>query len=129
MAEVRNKQVILRDYVSGFPKESDMNVVENTIQLKVPEGSNEVLLKNLYLSCDPYMRTLMSKIEGPEGFATYTPGSVSFINPLFRFFFQYKFFFYCENLINNIRKFLCYSCELYKFWLDFYLLVSMPYSA
>ena len=86
MAEVRNKQVILRDYVSGFPQESDMNVVEITIQLKVPEGSNEVLLKNLYLSCDPYMRSLMSKIEGLDGFATYTPGSVSFITSPFHFF-------------------------------------------
>ncbi|KAK7287192.1 hypothetical protein RIF29_00305 [Crotalaria pallida] len=55
MAQVRNKQVILRDYVTGFPKESDMNIVEGTITLKLPEGSNDVLLKNLYLSCDPYM--------------------------------------------------------------------------
>ncbi|KAJ1395454.1 GroES-like superfamily [Sesbania bispinosa] len=61
MAQVRNKRVVLRDYVSGFPKESDMNIVESTITLKLPEGSNEVLLKNLYLSCDPYMRACMSK--------------------------------------------------------------------
>ncbi|QCD84872.1 Polyketide synthase [Vigna unguiculata] len=74
MAEVRNKQVVLRDYVVGFPKESDMNTVEGRITLKVPEGSNDVLLKNLYLSCDPYMRVLMSKISH-EGFGSYTPGS------------------------------------------------------
>lgn len=77
MAEVRNKQVVLNDYVSGFPKESDMNIVEGTITLKVPEGSNEVLLKNLYLSCDPYMRNLMNKKEGPMDSLSYTPGSVS----------------------------------------------------
>ena len=77
MAEVRNKQVVLRDYVNGFPKESDMNIVEGTMKLKVPEGSNEVLLKNLCLSCDPYMRILMSKTESPEGFSSFTPGSVS----------------------------------------------------
>ncbi|ESW06329.1 hypothetical protein PHAVU_010G038800 [Phaseolus vulgaris] len=74
MAEVRNKQVVLRDYVVGFPKESDMNTVEGSITLKVPEGSNDVLLKNLYLSCDPYMRMLMSKID-QEGFGSYTPDS------------------------------------------------------
>ncbi|XP_022641619.1 NADPH-dependent oxidoreductase 2-alkenal reductase [Vigna radiata var. radiata] len=74
MAEVRNKQVVLRDYVVGFPKESDMNTVEGRITLKVPEGSSDVLLKNLYLSCDPYMRVLMSKIDH-EGFGCYTPGS------------------------------------------------------
>ncbi|XP_052113115.1 2-alkenal reductase (NADP(+)-dependent) isoform X3 [Arachis duranensis] len=75
MAEVKNKQVVLKDYVTGFPKESDMDIVEGTISLKLPEGSNEVLLKNLYLSCDPYMQMLMSKIEGLEGFGTYSPGS------------------------------------------------------
>jgi hypothetical protein len=38
---VSNKQVILRDYVSGFPKESDMYVTTaGTVKLKVPEGSN-----------------------------------------------------------------------------------------
>ena len=68
--------MVLRDYVVGFPKESDMNTVEGSITLKVPEGSNDVLLKNLYLSCDPYMRMLMSKID-QEGFGSYTPGSVS----------------------------------------------------
>jgi hypothetical protein len=52
---VSNKQVILRDYVSGFPKESDMYVTTGTVKLKVPQGSNAVLVKNLYLSCDPYL--------------------------------------------------------------------------
>ncbi|RDX67648.1 2-alkenal reductase (NADP(+)-dependent) [Mucuna pruriens] len=75
MTEVRNKQVVLRDYVSGFPKESDMNIVEGTITLKLPEGSDEVLLKNLYLSCDPYMRILMTKVEDPDFFSNYKPGS------------------------------------------------------
>ncbi|MED6204383.1 hypothetical protein PIB30_008828 [Stylosanthes scabra] len=72
MAEVRNKQVILKEYVSGFPKESDMDIIEGTVTLKLPEGSNnEVLLvKNLYLSCDPYMRILMT--QGPSSL---TPGS------------------------------------------------------
>lgn len=48
--EVRNKQVIFRDYVTGNPKESDMYVTtSNTIKLKVPQGSVAVLVKNLYL--------------------------------------------------------------------------------
>ncbi|KAJ1395450.1 GroES-like superfamily [Sesbania bispinosa] len=49
MAQVRNKQVFLRDYVTGFPKESDMNIVESSITLKVSEGSNDVLLKKSLL--------------------------------------------------------------------------------
>jgi NADPH-dependent curcumin reductase CurA len=75
--QVRNKQVILRDYVSGFPKESDMIIVDSTITLKLPEGSNDVLLKNLYLSCDPYMRNLMNKPQGIPNPLSYTPQSVS----------------------------------------------------
>ncbi|KAF7825936.1 2-alkenal reductase (NADP(+)-dependent)-like [Senna tora] len=75
--EVRkNKQVVLNDYVSGFPKESDMKFIEGTIELKVPEGSDQILLKNLYLSCDPYMRILMSK-PTTSTFGSYVPGSVS----------------------------------------------------
>ncbi|XP_034686801.1 2-alkenal reductase (NADP(+)-dependent)-like [Vitis riparia] len=61
---VSNKQVIFRDYVSGFPKESDMCVTTSTISPKVPEGSEAVLVKNLYLSCDPYMRSRMRNIQG-----------------------------------------------------------------
>lgn len=62
--EVSNKQVILKNYVRSFPKESDFEVKTSKIRLKVPEGSNAVLVKNLYLSCDPYMCSRMQKLEG-----------------------------------------------------------------
>ncbi|MED6179479.1 hypothetical protein PIB30_001242 [Stylosanthes scabra] len=65
MGEVKNKQVVLKDYVTGLLKESNLDIAEGTITLKLPEGSNEILLKNLYLSCDPYMRNLMNNLEGP----------------------------------------------------------------
>ncbi|KAM3750060.1 hypothetical protein ACB098_04G008900 [Castanea mollissima] len=76
--EVSNKQVILKDYVSGFPKESDMYLnASGTIKLKVPEGSNAILVKNLYLSCDPYMRPRMRQpIPGNETYVQpFKPGS------------------------------------------------------
>ncbi|GFS45894.1 zinc-binding dehydrogenase family protein [Actinidia rufa] len=72
--EVRNKQVVLRDYIHGFPKESDMYITESSICLKVPQGSNGVVVKNLYLSCDPYMQLLMKITQGHG--APFTPGSV-----------------------------------------------------
>ncbi|KAM3306264.1 2-alkenal reductase (NADP(+)-dependent)-like [Capsicum chacoense] len=72
--EVSNKQVILKHYVTGYPKEPDMEIKNGTIKLKVPEGSNAVLLKNLYLSCDPYMRSRMQKKEGSY-VESFTPGS------------------------------------------------------
>ncbi|KAM3750052.1 hypothetical protein ACB098_04G008500 [Castanea mollissima] len=45
---------------------------------EVPEGSNAVLVKNLYLSCDPLMQFFMRKAEGPNGYLYYTPGSAIF---------------------------------------------------
>ena len=75
--EVRNKQVILKDYVTGFPKESDMQVINGTMKLKLQEGSHGIVVKNLYLSCDPYMRIRMTRVEGPNVLTSYTPGSVS----------------------------------------------------
>ncbi|KAG5601904.1 hypothetical protein H5410_033274 [Solanum commersonii] len=72
--EVSNKQVILKHYVTSNLKESDMEFKSTTIKLNVPEGSNAMVLKNLFLSCDPYMRNRMKKFEG--GYVeSFTPGS------------------------------------------------------
>ncbi|KAL5703459.1 hypothetical protein ACHQM5_028549 [Ranunculus cassubicifolius] len=72
---VSNRQVILVDHITGFPKETDMSVQTSSIELKVPHGSNAVLVKNLYLSCDPYMRTRMSKIDDPDYYVpAFIPG-------------------------------------------------------
>ncbi|XXG44555.1 hypothetical protein AAC387_Pa01g4324 [Persea americana] len=74
-AEIPNKRIILKDYVTGSPKEDDMVLTSCTSKSKVPEGSKAVLVKNLYLSCDPYMRALMSK-PIPQSYAnSYVPGS------------------------------------------------------
>ncbi|PRQ55509.1 putative oxidoreductase [Rosa chinensis] len=42
---ISNKQVILKDYVTGFPKESDMELRTATTTLKLPQGSTGVLVK------------------------------------------------------------------------------------
>ncbi|XP_039155017.1 2-alkenal reductase (NADP(+)-dependent)-like isoform X1 [Eucalyptus grandis] len=72
---VSNKQVILREFVSGFPREDDMEVRREEMKLQVPHGSKAVVVKNLYLSCDPYMRLLMSPTLPGSIFSAYTPGS------------------------------------------------------
>ena len=58
-----NKRVVLKRHVTGFPTEEDMEVVVGAVGLRVPAGSSTpaVLVKNLYLSCDPWMRGRMSK--------------------------------------------------------------------
>ncbi|KAL5578729.1 hypothetical protein UlMin_011171 [Ulmus minor] len=72
--EVSNKQVLARDYITGIPKESDMYVSNGTIKIKVPEGSKAVLLNNLYLSCDVYMRG-HAKNQQAEQITFYSPNS------------------------------------------------------
>ncbi|PNX75392.1 NADP-dependent alkenal double bond reductase p2, partial [Trifolium pratense] len=72
--EIQNKQIIFRDYVIGYTQEADLYI--STIKLQVPQGSNAVLVKNMYLSCDPTMQFLMRKDESPlSGSYKYIPGS------------------------------------------------------
>ncbi|KAI3679832.1 hypothetical protein L2E82_50941 [Cichorium intybus] len=74
---VRNKQVLFKDYVNGYPKESDMVVTSNaTIRLELPKNDGGLILsKNLYLSCDPYMRGRMKETFTGSYVPSFTPGS------------------------------------------------------
>nr|QCX36392.1 RDCT44 [Piper methysticum] len=77
-AVVPNKQVLFKDYVVGFPKESDMVVTAGEITLRLPEDAgNSVLVKSLYLSCDPYLRSFMSKLVGSNA-QSFVPGKPIF---------------------------------------------------
>ncbi|KAJ1700050.1 hypothetical protein LUZ63_008562 [Rhynchospora breviuscula] len=72
-------KVVLKNYVQGKVKESDMEVVatEAIVELKVPQGSKDaVLLKNLYLSCDPYMRGRMTQTNKRSYTSDFIPGQV-----------------------------------------------------
>ncbi|XVF30217.1 hypothetical protein REPUB_Repub16aG0038600 [Reevesia pubescens] len=58
---VRNKQVVLNKYVKGWPQEGDFRVNWSEIDCSIPNGTaGVVVVKNLYLACDPYMRHRMS---------------------------------------------------------------------
>ncbi|OAP19045.1 hypothetical protein AXX17_AT1G59210 [Arabidopsis thaliana] len=73
---VENKKVILKNYVDGIPTETDMEVkLGETIELKAPKGSSCFLVKNLYLSCDPYMRGRMRDFHGSY-LPPFVPGQV-----------------------------------------------------
>ncbi|KAG6471920.1 2-alkenal reductase (NADP(+)-dependent)-like [Zingiber officinale] len=74
--ELSNKRILLKSYVTGFPSEDDMILTSATVPAKLPPGSTALLLKNLFLSCDPYMRSRMSKPVATSYRASYEPGSV-----------------------------------------------------
>lgn len=93
---IRNKQVFLNDYVSGFPEESNLYLTTSSIKLKVPEdqsGKDAVLVKNLYLSCDPFMRGRMQRDLPPDRpeLSSYSLGSVCFSITLLN---CYKYLYY-----------------------------------
>ena len=63
---VPNKKVVLRRHVTGFPTVEDMEIVADTVELRVPAGLTAVLIKNLYLSCDPWMRERMTRHDDAD---------------------------------------------------------------
>jgi NADPH-dependent curcumin reductase CurA len=72
--EVSNKQVLLKHYVVRWPKEDVMELVTTTKKLDL-SGDNEVLVKVLYLSCDPPMRGRMT--DSTESYIPpFQPGQV-----------------------------------------------------
>ncbi|KAK6778186.1 hypothetical protein RDI58_024904 [Solanum bulbocastanum] len=73
-----NKQVVLKNYVEGYPKESDFELRSSMISSHIPQGSKGLFVKNLYLACDPYMRHRMSRHESDDVplLASFNPGSV-----------------------------------------------------
>lgn len=57
MAETKNRQIILASRPVGEPKDENFKLVESTLP---QPAQDEVLLRTLYLSLDPYMRGRMS---------------------------------------------------------------------
>ncbi|KAI3466027.1 hypothetical protein Pfo_022690 [Paulownia fortunei] len=72
-----NKQIVLRNYIQGCPKESDFELRSTAVSTEIPHGSKGVLLKNLYLACDPYICHLL-RPDVPSVFpqSAIVPGSV-----------------------------------------------------
>lgn len=82
VAVVENKKVILKNYVDGIPTETDMELkMGDTIEIKAPKGSSCFLVKNLYLSCDPYMRGRMRDFHGSY-LPPFLPGQVYYSNSI-----------------------------------------------
>lgn len=78
MEEVDNKQVIFKGYIERPPKETDMEIKVSKIKLRAPKGSGAILVKNLYLSCDPFMRGRMRDFPGSY-IPPFVPGQVVII--------------------------------------------------
>lgn len=85
---VENKKIVLKSYTNGTPLETDLELkLGDVIKLEAPENGG-VLVKNLYLSCDPYMRGRMQDFHDSY-IPPFTPG---FVTPL-PFFVLFLFWF------------------------------------
>ncbi|PSR98761.1 2-alkenal reductase [Actinidia chinensis var. chinensis] len=74
--EGNNKQVIFKGYIDGIPKETDMEVkVAGSSRTAKERPKGALLVKNLYLSCDPYMRGRMRQFHDSY-IPPFVPGSV-----------------------------------------------------
>ncbi|KAK1390886.1 hypothetical protein POM88_019065 [Heracleum sosnowskyi] len=71
---VVKKQTVLKEYASGYPKESDMVTQVSRMSLNMPHWSNGIVVKNLYLSCDPFILSRMTKSEGGDIIDSLTTG-------------------------------------------------------
>ncbi|XP_015901810.2 2-alkenal reductase (NADP(+)-dependent) [Ziziphus jujuba] len=52
--EVTNNYIVIKSHINGSPKESDFETKSEILALSVDLGSNEIIVKNLYVSIDPY---------------------------------------------------------------------------
>ncbi|XP_058074467.1 2-alkenal reductase (NADP(+)-dependent)-like [Magnolia sinica] len=71
--EVENKFVTIKGYVDGPPSESDFEVAFAVRVLKADQGSNDVIVKNICVSVDPYQINRMknySSSQTTSSFAT-----------------------------------------------------------
>ncbi|XP_023745179.1 2-alkenal reductase (NADP(+)-dependent) [Lactuca sativa] len=72
--EVINRYVAIKAQIDGVPKESDFELKNQQFSLSIKRGSKEIIIKNLYVSIDPYHVNQM-KTTGTLG-RTIVPGEV-----------------------------------------------------
>jgi len=79
--EVANKYVSLKTHIEGAPKESDFELKTSPLALSLDPGSDEIIVKNLYVSIDPYQLNRMKLYNSSQkmgaGLEGITLGKVS----------------------------------------------------
>ncbi|KAJ1412295.1 Polyketide synthase, enoylreductase domain [Sesbania bispinosa] len=72
--EVTNKFIVIKHHIDDAPKESHFELKTEALALSVEPGSDDIIIKNLYISVDPYKINRM-KTHNPSQ-------SKSFANPI-----------------------------------------------
>ncbi|KAF3453691.1 hypothetical protein FNV43_RR04132 [Rhamnella rubrinervis] len=78
--EVTNNYIAIKSHIDGNPKESDFEIKSDPLVLSVEPNSNEIIVKNLYVSIDPYQLNRMKSFSSSQKASSYAvalaPGQV-----------------------------------------------------
>lgn len=70
----------MKNHIEGAPSESNFKLKAESLNLRVEPGSNDVIVKNLYVSIDLYqlnrLKSYSSSQEAVSAAARITPGEV-----------------------------------------------------
>lgn len=79
--DVSNRYVIIKSHIDGAPEESDFELKTSLLALSLDPGSNDVIVKNLYVSIDPYqinrMKSYCSSQKSSDYAVAIIPGEVN----------------------------------------------------
>ena len=79
--EVTNRYITTKTHIDGAPKESLFKLKTEALALSVEPGANVVIVKNLYVSIDPYqinrMKSQSSSQKSISHAVGIAPGEVS----------------------------------------------------
>lgn len=93
MGEVKNKFVVIKDHVNGAPTESDFEIRTETVSLS-SAAAGAVIVKNLYVSVDPYQLNRMKTQSSSQGASSFAaPILPAQVYSIFYFIFEMIFFF------------------------------------
>lgn len=92
--EVTNKYIVIKHHIEDAPNDSHFEVKNEAFGLSINSGSDDVIVKNLYISIDPYLINRMKSYSASHNAISFstplTPGQV-----LSSFFIgTEKYFFY-----------------------------------
>ncbi|XP_022731126.1 NADPH-dependent oxidoreductase 2-alkenal reductase-like [Durio zibethinus] len=74
--DVINRYVTIKSHVDGAPQESDFELKATPLALSLDPGSNEVIVKNLYVSIDPYQINRMKSYSSSQKNSDFAVGII-----------------------------------------------------
>lgn len=83
-----NRFVTIKNPVDGAPKECDFETKAEALSLKLEPGTNDIIVKNLYVSIDPYQINRIKSRSSSQSASSFAvriiPGDVSRLSTLLK---------------------------------------------